>query len=237
MAPEIILQRPGTDACLCYGKTGSLLLYGSFPPSREGLPVTRPPWPGKSDEWAAGTVVHELLSTALLGPNGFEPHRPFADFDRPETFTDAGYQDTDRPGTLQSLRSTVRELLRLEPADRLSALDASHRFEAAVSEAHAAEAAATAAAEAARLEAEAEAIARAAQEAELVAARVRRRERAAAAAAAAEQEANRAAAVARAEAEAARVLEAEATRLAAEEEAEAQMQIAEADTAMRARRR
>eukprot|EP01051_Picozoa_sp_SAG22_P009382 SAG22_NODE_779_length_7272_cov_146.237418_4_plen_262_part_00 len=210
MAPEIILQQPGSGQFLCYEK---------------------------NDEWAAGIVVHELLSTAAPSAVGFVPHRPFANFDHPETYADASYQETDRPGTLPLLRETVRELLRLDPATRLSALDAYRLFDSAVGQAKEAAAAAAAAAEAARLEAEAEAAARAAQAAAQATARKRRRERATAAAVAAKQEANRAAAAARAEAEAARRREQEVARLAAKEEAEARVQIAEAEVAMRARRR
>ena len=147
-------QQPGPAAFLCYGK---------------------------NDEWAAGIVLHELLSTAAPGPVGFVSHRPFADFDNPGTYTDASYMDTDRPDTPPLLSATVRDLLQLDPSARLSALDACHRFEAAEEEAEAVAAAVVAAVETARLEAEAEAAARAAREVELAAARVRRREQAAAA--------------------------------------------------------
>eukprot|EP01051_Picozoa_sp_SAG22_P020270 SAG22_NODE_4033_length_1415_cov_1.531155_2_plen_196_part_01 len=89
MAPEIILQQPGVGQFLCYGK---------------------------NDEWAVGIVVYELLATAVLCAAGFVPHRPFPDFEHPETYADADYRDINRPDTLPLLRDTVRELLRLDPA-------------------------------------------------------------------------------------------------------------------------
>ena len=71
----------------------------------------------KNDEWAVGMIVHELFSPT-------EECAPFAEMERPATYSDAGYVDA---GISEHCKPFVQGLLRVAIVDRTAAPEASRQ--------------------------------------------------------------------------------------------------------------